>query len=90
MPRRRLPRRSLALYLRPLAIPSSAALAAQQEYLTSDMNNHQRQGRELPNQTTLQTILARALHITTEVTMSAMRRRFARPAPPEPDEVRTS
>ncbi len=67
----------------------SAALAAQNN-ITSDMNKHQRQGREPADQTTLPDDIGRELsHITTEVIDVSDAPPIAPPAPLSPDEVRT-
>src|SRR5256886_8357356 len=67
----------------------SAALAAQKN-ITSDMNKHQRQGREPADQTTLPDDIGRALpHMTTEVSDVGDAPPIAPPAPLSPDEVRT-
>jgi EmrB/QacA subfamily drug resistance transporter len=67
----------------------SAVLAAQKN-ITSDMNKHQRQGREPADQTTLPDDIGRELsRITTEVIDVSDAPPIAPPAPLSPDEVRT-
>jgi EmrB/QacA subfamily drug resistance transporter len=67
----------------------SAAWAAQKN-ITSDMNKHQRQGREPADQTTLPDDIGSELsRITTEVIDVADAPPIAPPAPLSPDEVRT-
>src|SRR5206468_12756377 len=67
----------------------SSALAAQNN-ITSDMNKHQRQGREPADQTTLPDAIGRELsHIATEVIDVSDAPPIAPPAPLSPDEVRT-
>ena len=67
----------------------SAALAAQKN-ITSDMNKHQRQGREPADQTTLPDDIGSELsRITTEVIDVSDAPPIAPPAPLSPDEVRT-
>ena len=67
----------------------SAALAAQNN-ITSDMNKHQRQGREPADQTTLPDDIGSELsRITTEVIDVSDAPPIAPPAPLSPDEVRT-
>src|SRR5438128_1875247 len=67
----------------------SWALAGQNN-ITSDMNKHQRQGREPPDQTTLPDDIGSELsRITTEVIDVSDAAPIAPPAPLSPDEVRT-
>src|SRR2546430_6758926 len=67
----------------------SLALAAQNN-ITSDMNKHQRQGREPADQTTLPDDIGSELsRITTEVIDVSDAPPIAPPAPLSPDEVRT-
>src|SRR5438132_5168864 len=67
----------------------SSALAAQNN-ITSDMNKHQRQGREPADQTTLPDDIGSELsRITTEVIDVSDAPPIAPPAPLSPDEVRT-
>src|SRR2546427_11859773 len=67
----------------------SSALAAQNN-ITSDMNKHQRQGREPADQTTLPDDIGSELsRITTEGIHVSDAPPIAPPAPPRPDEVRT-
>ena len=67
----------------------STALAAQKN-ITSDMNKHQRQGREPADQTTLPDDIGSELsRITTEVIDVSDAPPIAPPAPLSPDEVRT-
>src|SRR2546430_486587 len=67
----------------------SAAMAAQNN-ITSDMNKHQRQGREPADQTTLPDDIGSELsRITTEVIDVSDAPSIAPPAPLSPDEVRT-
>src|SRR6185295_6014483 len=67
----------------------SAARAAQKN-ITSDMNKHQRQGREPADQTTLPDDIDEELsRITTEVIDVSDAPSIAPPAPLSPDEVRT-
>jgi EmrB/QacA subfamily drug resistance transporter len=82
-------RRDLNPTVPPYGDSISAALAAQKN-ITSDMNKHQRQGREPADQTTLPDDIGRELsRITTEVIDVSDAPPIAPPAPLTPDEVRT-